>query len=102
MRSPDWPAYTRPAPVAARSVTTSSTASTAGGLYRVQVASVRWKDGDTNYVYYSLDIPLVTDADDDVGGGEAGLVISKDGRLVERVACQERPYMFISYLRVGG
>lgn len=63
------------------------------------LVSIRWEDQGRNYVYYSLDIPPAMDAEDDMGGGEAGLVISEHGTLVERVACIERPYMFISYMR---
>jgi hypothetical protein len=63
------------------------------------LVSIRWKENDRNYVYYSLNIPPDPTVEDDVGGGEAALVISKDGNLVERIACRERPYMFISYMR---
>jgi hypothetical protein len=63
------------------------------------LVSVRWHDRDLSYVYYSLDIPPDPGIEDDVGGGDAGLVISKDGTLVERISCVERPYMFISYMR---
>jgi hypothetical protein len=34
-----------------------------------------------------------------MGGGYAGLAVSKDGALIERIDCAERPYMFISYMR---
>jgi hypothetical protein len=34
-----------------------------------------------------------------MGGGPAGLVTSRDGTLVERISCIERPYMFVSYMR---
>ena len=63
------------------------------------LVSIRWEDGGSDYVYYSLYIPPDSRMEDDVGGGEAGLAISKDGALVERVSCTERPYMFISYMR---
>jgi hypothetical protein len=63
------------------------------------LVSIRWVDAGLNYVYYSLAIPLDPADENDAGGGAAGLVISKDGKLVARVACAERPYMFISYMR---
>lgn len=63
------------------------------------LVSIRWTDQETDYVYYSLDIPPDPNLGDDLGGGEAGLTVSKDGALVERVACTERPYMFIGYMR---
>ena len=56
-------------------------------------------DGGTNYVYFSVDIPPDPDVEDDAGGGYAGLATSKEGTLIERVTCDERPYMFISYMR---
>lgn len=62
------------------------------------VVSIRWVDQGTNYVYYSLNIPPDPAVEDDAGGGAAGLVISKNGKLIEDVACRERPYMFISYM----
>ncbi|MEO7222486.1 MAG: hypothetical protein ABIY37_08435 [Devosia sp.] len=63
------------------------------------LVSIRWKDDGINYVYYSLAIPPDPNAEDDMGGGYARLATSKDGKLVERVTCIERPYMFISYMR---
>lgn len=63
------------------------------------LVSIRWEDGGADYVYYSLYVPPDSSSEDDVGGGEAGLVVSKNGEPVEHVTCQERPYMFISYLR---
>jgi hypothetical protein len=63
------------------------------------LVSIRWKDGDTNYVYYSLNIPPDPAVEDDMGGGAGGLVISKRGKLIEEIGCDERPYMFISYMR---
>lgn len=63
------------------------------------LVSIRWTDQGTNYVYYSLDVPPDPDVEDDMGGGEAGLVVSKGGQLVEAFSCIERPYMFISYMR---
>jgi hypothetical protein len=64
------------------------------------LVSIHWIDGGMNYVYYSLDIPP-DPAGDDMGGGEAALVVSRGGALVERIACAERPYMFISYMRAA-
>jgi hypothetical protein len=63
------------------------------------LVSIRWTDSDLTYVYYSLDVPPDPEAEDDMGGGAAGLVTSRNGTLVERISCIERPYMFISYLR---
>ena len=63
------------------------------------LVSVRWVDDDASYVYYSLAIPPDPAVEGDMGGGAAGLVISRDGTLVEGVDCVERPYMFISYLQ---
>lgn len=63
------------------------------------LVSIRWVDGDTDYVYYSLAIPPEPGVEDDMGGSEAGLAISRDGELVERIACAEAPYMFITYMR---
>jgi len=63
------------------------------------LVSIRWVDGDNDYVYYSLDIPPDPGVADDAGGGAAGLAISRKGELVERISCAERPYMFISYMR---
>lgn len=63
------------------------------------LVSIRWVDQGTNYVYYSLDIPPDPAVEDDAGGGDAGLAISRDGKLIERISCIERPYMFISYMR---
>jgi len=63
------------------------------------LVSIRWVDQGTNYAYYSLAIPPDPAVVDDMGGGAAGLAISRAGQLVERVGCDERPYMFISYLR---
>lgn len=63
------------------------------------LVTIRWVDGDANYVYYSLDIPPDPEVEDDMGGGYAGLAVSKAGELVERVDCAERPYMFIGYMR---
>ena len=63
------------------------------------LVSIRWRDGDLDYVYYSLDIPPDPSIENDAGGGDAGLVVSRNGVLVERIACVERPYMFISYMR---
>lgn len=63
------------------------------------LVSIRWADGGSNYVYYSLAIPPDPEVEDDMGGGDAALAISKDGMLIERVSCAERPYMFIGYMR---
>jgi hypothetical protein len=63
------------------------------------LVSIRWVDQGTNYVYYSLAIPPDPEVEDDMGGGNAGLAVSKDGTLIERIECAERPYMFISYMR---
>ena len=63
------------------------------------LVSIRWADQGTNYVYYSLYVPPDSGLEDDVSGGTAGLAISRDGKLIERVQCIERPYMFISYMR---
>ena len=63
------------------------------------LVSIRWEDQGRNYVYYSLDIPPDPEIEDDMGGGEAGLVVSENGTLVDRIDCTERPYMFISYMR---
>jgi hypothetical protein len=63
------------------------------------LVSIRWTDGGLNHVYYSLDVRPDPEAEDDMGGGTAGLVTSRDGTLVERISCIERPYMFVSYLR---
>jgi hypothetical protein len=63
------------------------------------LVSIRWVDQGLNYVYYSLALPPGPDDENDAGGGDAGLVISKRGRQIERVPCVERPHMFISYLR---
>jgi len=63
------------------------------------LVSIRWVDQGTNYVYYSLYIPPDPKVEDDMGGGEAGLVVSKDGKLIDRADCNERPYMFISYMQ---
>lgn len=63
------------------------------------LVSIRWVDQGINYVYYSLAIPPDLTVEDDMGGGFAGLAISRDGMLVERIGCDERPYMFISYMR---
>lgn len=65
------------------------------------LVSIRWKDEGLNYVYYSLAVPPDPAVEGDMGGGEAGLVISKSGRLIERVPCTERPLMFISYMRAA-
>ncbi|MEO6013290.1 MAG: hypothetical protein ABIQ30_06865 [Devosia sp.] len=63
------------------------------------LVSIRWVDRGTNYVYYSLYVPPDPAVEDDMGGGEAGLVVSKDGKLIDRADCTERPYMFISYMQ---
>jgi hypothetical protein len=63
------------------------------------LVSIRWVDQGTNYVYYSLAIPPDPTVEDDMGGGSAGLAISRDGKPVERIGCDEWPYMFISYMR---
>jgi hypothetical protein len=63
------------------------------------LVTIRWVDQGTDYVYYSLAIPPNPEIEDDMGGGDAGLAISKDGELIERVSCAERPYMFISYMQ---
>lgn len=63
------------------------------------LVSIRWVDKGVNYVYYSLDIPPDPAVEDDAGGGMAGFAISQDGKLIERADCDERPYMFISYMR---
>ena len=63
------------------------------------LVTIRWVDQGMNYVYYSLAIPPDPEVEDDMGGGYAGLAISRGGELIERVSCAERPYMFISYMR---
>ena len=63
------------------------------------LVSIRWADEGRDYVYYSLVIPPDPEVEDDAGGGAAGLAIGKDGKLIERIGCDERPSMFISYVR---
>ena len=63
------------------------------------LVSVRWVDDGTDYVYYSLNIPPDPEEEDDMGGADAGLTVSRDGKRVDSISCIERPYMFISYMR---
>ncbi len=63
------------------------------------LVSIRWRDEGLDYVYYSLAIPPDPEDQNDMGGGDAGLVISSHGRQIERVPCAERPEMFIGYMR---
>ncbi len=63
------------------------------------LVSIRWKDEGLNYVYYSLAVLPDPAVEGDAGGGEAGLVISQHGKMLEFVQCIERPFMFISYMR---
>lgn len=63
------------------------------------LVSIRWKDEGLDYVYYSLAVPPYPTVEGDAGGGSAGLVMSRHGKLVESVDCIERPYMFIGYMR---
>lgn len=62
------------------------------------LVNIRFADGDTNYRLYSLAIPP-DPAEDDAGGGDAGVEIVAGGGTAEIISCGERPYMFISYLR---
>jgi hypothetical protein len=63
------------------------------------LVSVRWRDEGYDYVIYSLAIRPDPSDENDMGGGDAGLVISSHGRLIDRVPCSERPSMLIASMR---
>lgn len=61
------------------------------------LVNVRFKNGKNAYRLYSLYVPPKTE-DDELGSGEAGLVITGPGGEVRKLTCDERPYMFIAYM----
>ena len=65
------------------------------------LVSVRWSDAGLDRVLYSLYVRPDPAIENDIGGGIAGLATSKEGILIERVECAERPEMFITYLRLS-
>jgi hypothetical protein len=63
------------------------------------LATLRFVDRGTNYVLYSLYTPPDPNDPSDAGGGPAGLVSSRDGRLIKAIECVGGPYEFIEYMR---
>ncbi|MGQ3215970.1 hypothetical protein [Shinella sp.] len=62
------------------------------------LVEVRFRSGQNAYRLYSLYTPPKS-SDDGAGGGEAGLEITGPDATPRKLTCDERPYMFIAYMR---
>lgn len=62
------------------------------------LVEVRFTSGQDAYRLYSLYAPPKV-PEDETGGGEAGLEITGPDGEARKLTCEERPYMFIAYLR---
>lgn len=63
------------------------------------LVSIRFSQGATKYRLYSLSIPPDPHDPSDLGGGDAGLVITKPDGSSHTISCSEPAYEFIVYMR---
>ena len=62
------------------------------------LVNVRFKSGKNAYRLYSLYVAIETGGDE-MGGSEAGLEITGPDGKTRKLTCDEKPYMFIAYMR---